>query len=102
MESLENIVQIISILVFVTGGITFFFKTGRYKTNIDTKLNELQKDIEENKLTIKEMQIKINNMQDENNKIITNLNSSLVEIKAKLEFLVKCSGMFDGNNRNKK
>ena len=102
MGSLENIVQIISILVFVTGGLTFFFKTGGYKTNVDTKLSELQKDVEENKMSIKEMQIKINNMQDENNKIITNLNSSLAEIKAKLEFLVKCSGMFDGSNRNKK
>lgn len=102
MNGLEPVIQIISILVFLGGGITFFFKTGGYKTNIDAKLSELQKDTEENKNSIKEIQREINTMKAETNKVITQLNSNLSEIKAKLEVLVQYSGMFNGNNQNKK
>lgn len=102
MNNLEQILQIISILVFISGGITFFFKTGGYKTNIDSQLLELQKDTEENKEAIKEIKQEIDIIKTENAKVITNLNSALAEIKAKLEFLVQCSGVFNGNNRNKK
>ena len=102
MNGLEPILQIISILVFISGGITFFFKTGSYKTNIDSQLAELQKDTEENKEAIKEIKQEIDIIKSDNAKVITNLNSSLAEIKAKLEFLVQCSGIFNGNHRNQK
>ena len=102
MSNLETVIQIISILVFLGGGITFFFKTGGYKTNIDTKLVELQKDTEENKNAIKELEHEISAMKTETGKIITTLNSTLAEIKAKLELLVQYSGILNGNNTNKK
>ena len=102
MNGLEPILQIISIIVFVTGGITFFFKTGGYKTNIDTQLLELQKDTEENKSDIKEIKQEISVMKAETNKVISNLNSNLAAIQSKLDLLVQYSGMFNGNNKNKK
>lgn len=102
MDNLEQIIQVISILVFLGGGVTFFFKTGSYKTNIDTKLAELQKDTEENKNAIKDMQKDIDSMKTETNKVIATLNSTLAEIKAKLELLVQYSGMFNGINKNQK
>lgn len=102
MSGLEQIVQIISIIVFLAGGVTFFFKTGGYKTNIDAQLAELQKDTEENKVSIKELKQEISTMKAETNKIITNLNNTLTEIKTKLELLVQYSGMFNGNNKTKK
>ena len=102
MSGLEQIVQIISIIVFLSGGVTFFFKTGGYKTNIDAQLAELQKDTEENKISIKELKQEISTMKAETNKIITNLNNTLTEIKTKLELLVQYSGMFNGNNKTKK
>lgn len=100
MNELETILQIISIVVFISGGITFFFKTGSYKTNIDSQLAELQKDTEDNKIAIKEINREIDIMKTENAKVITTLNSTLAEIKAKLELLVQYSGMFNGNNNN--
>ena len=41
-------------------------------------------------------------MKTETGKIITTLNSTLAEIKAKLELLVQYSGILNGNNTNKK
>lgn len=102
MSELEQVIQIISIVVFLSGGITFFFKTGAYKTNIDAKLIELQKEAEENKAAIKEVRQEINLMKAETNKIISNLNSTLAEIKAKLELLVQYSGILNGNSKIKK
>lgn len=102
MWNLENIIQIISIFVFFSGGFTFFFKTGGYKSNLDTKLLELQNDIEENKQAIKELKQDVESMKSENAKVINTLNSTLSEIKAKIELLVQYSGIFNGNNGNKK
>lgn len=102
MENLEQIIQIISILIFISGGLTFFFKTGGYKTNIDTQLATLRKENEENKMDIKEIKQEMSIMKAENNKIITNLNNNLTEIKTKLELLIEYSGMFNGDIRNKK
>lgn len=101
MGNLEQIIQIISILVFLGGGITFFFKTGGYKTTVDTQLIELRKDTEENKADIKEIKNEISNMKTETNKVITNLNSNLSEIKARLDLLVQYSGILNGNIKNK-
>lgn len=102
MSGLELILQIISIIVFITGGITFFFKTGGYKTTIDTQLQKLQQETEENKDAIKEIKQEISVMKAETNKVITNLNNTLTEIKTKLELLIQYSGIFNGNNKNKK
>lgn len=102
MDGLEQIIQIISILVFFGGGVTFFFKTGGYKTNIDTQLVELQKDTDENKKDIKEIKQEISAMKAETNKVITSLNINLAEIKAKLETLIQYSGNFNGHNKTKK
>ena len=102
MNGLEIIIQIISILVFLGGGITFLFKTVGYKNNVDTKLVELQKDTEENKKAIKELEHEINAMKTETSKVINSLNSKLAEINAKLELLVQYSGILNGNDRNKK
>jgi uncharacterized protein YlxW (UPF0749 family) len=102
MDNLEYIIQIISIVVFISGGITFFFKTGEYKTTIDSQLAELRKDTEENEKSIKELKQEIEIMKSENAKVITTLNSTLAEIKAKLELLVQYSGIFNGNNTTKK
>lgn len=94
---LETVIQIISIVVFITGGVTFFFRTGGYKTNIDTQLIELKEDTEENKAAIKDIQKDIEIMKLESNKTIGELNNTLTEIKTKLELLVQYSGMFNGN-----
>ena len=102
MESLEPLIQIISIIVFISGGVTFFFKTGGYKTTVDTRLTELQKDTEENKESIKEIKNEISTMKADTNKVISNLNANLAEIKAQLSLLLQCSGMLNGNNQNKK
>ena len=102
MNGLEPILQIISIIVFISGGITFFFKTGSYKTTIDSQLAELQKDTLKNEKAIEEIKKDIEIMKDENSKVITNLNSTLAEIKAKLELLVQYSGIFNASNRNQK
>lgn len=102
MSGLELILQIISIIVFITGGITFFFKTGGYKTTIDTQLQKLQQETEENREAIKEIKQEISVMKAETNKVITNLNNTLTEIKTKLELLIQYSGIFNGNNKNKK
>ena len=87
MNGLEPIIQIISILVFISGGITFFFKTGGYKTNIDTKLTELENDNKDQKDAIKEIRQEINTIKSENAKVITTLNITLAEIKSKLEII---------------
>ena len=102
MESLEPLIQIISIIVFISGGVTFFFKTGGYKTTVDTRLIELQKDTEENKNDIKDIKSEISSMKAETNKVISNLNANLAEIKAQLSLLLQCSGLLNGNNQNKK
>lgn len=102
MNGLETVLQIISILVFLGGGITFFFKTGGYKTTVDTQLIELQKDTEENKNAIESIRKEISLMKSETNKVMTDLNSNFAEIKAKLELLIQYSGMFNGNNKNQK
>ena len=70
MNGLEIIIQIISILVFLGGGITFFFKTGGYKTTVDTQLLELQKDTEENKKSIDDIRKEISLMKSETNKFL--------------------------------
>lgn len=102
MNGLETVLQIISIVVFLGGGITFFFKTGGYKTTIDTQLAELKKDTEENKSAIEDIRKEIGAMKSETNKVMADLNSNFAEIKAKLELLIQYSGMFNGNNRTKK
>ena len=102
MNGLEPIIQIISILVFISGGITFFFKTGGYKTNIDTKLTELENDNQETKNAIKEIRQEISTIKAENAKVINTLTITLAEIKSKLELLIDYSGIVNGRNRNKK
>lgn len=101
MNGLEPVIQIISILVFISGGVTFFFKTGGYKTNVDTKLSELENDIIEQKTAIKELRQEISTIKSENAKVITTLNITLAEIKSKLELLINYSGIMNGNNRDK-
>lgn len=102
MNGLEPIIQIISILVFISGGITFFFKTGGYKTNIDTKLTELENDNQETKNAIKEIRQEISTIKAENAKVINTLTITLAEIKSKLELLIDYSGIINGRSRNKK
>lgn len=101
-SNLEIILQIISIIVFLGGGITFFFKTGEYKTSVDSKLSILEKETVENKKAIEELRKDFSNMKNENSKVITSLNNNLIEIKTKLESLIQYSGIFNGSKRNQK
>lgn len=92
MNNLEQVLQVISIIVFISGGITFFFKTGSYKTTIDKDIKALQDDIKELKDENEDIKDDIEKMKSENSKVIANLDKTLTEIKTKLELLIQFSG----------
>lgn len=91
MDNLETILQIISIIVFITGGLTFFFKTGSYKTNVDTKLQSLDEDVKENKKEIEELRDDFEKTKAEHNVVTSRLETLLIEVKTKLELLMQFS-----------
>ena len=92
MNNLEPILQIISIIVFISGGITFFFKTGEYKTTIDNQLKTLAKEIEKNAKEIEEIKTDIDKTKTDNIAVTSRLEALLIEVKTKLELLMQFSG----------
>jgi len=91
MDNLETVLQIISIIVFITGGLTFFFKTGSYKTNVDTKLQSLDEDVKENKKEIEDLRDDFEKTKTEHNIVTSRLETLLIEVKTKLELLMQFS-----------
>lgn len=101
MDNLEPVLQIISIIVFITGGITFFFKTGSYKTTVDTQLKNLEEDVKENKTEIEELKDDFDKMKTENTMTTSRLETLLIEVKTKLELLMQFSNWNNKDERDK-
>lgn len=97
--NLEKVLQIISIIVFMAGGLTFFFKTGSYKTNVDTKLQSLDEDIKENKKEIDELKKEVEKMKNDQTIETSRLETLLIEVKTKLELLMQFSGLFSKDEK---
>ena len=102
MNGLEIVLQIISILIFLGGGITFFFKTGSYKSAVDNQIHTLQEDVVENKNELKELKEDFEKIKIESNRVTSHLETLLIEVKTKLELLMQFSSWNKGNERNKK
>ena len=99
---MEQAVQITVIITFITSTIVFFIKLGEYKSIINSDIETLKKDVDELKKNIEEMEDELKNMKSETNKITSNLEAMLIEIRTKLELLIQYSGMFNGSENNKK
>lgn len=97
---LEKWLQIISIIMFMAGGLAFFFKSGGYKTNVDTKLQSLDEDVKENKKDIEELRDDFEKMKTEQSVETSRLETLLIEVKTKLELLMQFSGLFNKDEKN--
>ena len=99
---LEQIIQIISIVIFLSTAIGFFIKIGEYKSIINTRLAVVEEDIKELKQGQKEFQLNLDKIENKNNSVTTKLETLLIEVKTKVELLVSYSGLVGHDERPKK
>lgn len=95
---LEQIIQITSIITFVSMAIIFFVKIGEYKSLINNEIKVLKDDVKECKEDIRDLEHKIEAVESNNNQIM----SLLIEVKTKLELLMATSGLLKNNENSKK
>ena len=96
--SLEQVIQIISIILFLSTGIGFFIKIGEYKSLINNEIKSLKNDVEDCKRDIEKLENKIETVENNNNHIT----SLLIEVKTKLEYFMTVSEIFKNNDKPKK
>ena len=101
MENLEQILQIISIIAFIAAAIKFFVTIGEYKTIINTKIETIQKDIEELKNANTNLENDVEKLKTETSVSITRMESLLIEVKTKLELLIQFAGFGENGNFKK-
>jgi len=99
---MEQAVQITVIITFIVSTVVFFIKLGEYKSIINSDIETLKRDVENLKKDVEKVEDDLENIQLETNKVTSNLESMLIEIRTKLELLIQYSGMFNGSENNKK
>lgn len=92
---LEQVIQITSIITFISMAVIFFVKIGEYKSLINNKIEVLENDVNECKNDIKDLQHKIENLETNNSQFM----SLLIEVKTKLELLIQATGFFKNNEK---
>lgn len=101
MGNLEQIIQIISIIAFIGTTFAFFVKIGEYKTVINTKIEELEKDIVELKDTKESLKHEIDKLKNETNSTINRIETLLIKVETKIELFMQMQGYGD-NGKPKK
>ena len=106
---MDNILGYIAIFGFVGGVVAFFVKTGEYKNNINSQLEALKtenknikQDIQELKKEYLDIKCLVKNSVEKNESNMAKLETMLVEIRARLDIFLQCSGMFNGTEGFKK
>ena len=100
---LEEIIQLIAIFSFFSGAVVFFVKTGEYKNGVEKDIKMMKEDIANNEIAIKELSKKHNEMKSETNRVTSNLEALLIEVKTKIDLFMSISGIVNekhGNNKN--
>lgn len=98
--TLEQIIQIISILGFFAGGIIFLVNTGSYKKGIEKDIDVLKAEVDENKKEIKLLHEEVEKLRDESTRNTNRFEALLIEVKTKLELFMQMSGVFNKENNN--
>ena len=101
MGTLEQIIQVISIIVFISTAITFFVKVGEYKSVINTKIEELEKDIKELKDTNAGLKKEIEKLKNDTNNTINRIETLLIRVETKMELFMQMQG-YGENGKSKK
>lgn len=95
------IIQILTILSFVGVSIKFFMTLGEYKAIINTKLDDMEKDIDELKKENKNLQQEIGNLKSNTDGAIHRVEALLIKVETKMEILMSYSGIGkDGKSKN--
>ena len=91
MEKWLSFISVIASFSTLLGFVGIFIKLGREKGESDAYQKEMRKDIEKNARDINALGSKVNNMEVENTRLVSNLSrdlewikSSLTEIKEKV------------------
>lgn len=92
-NSLEQVIQITVLITFIASIICFFVKLGEYKGLINNDILTLKKDVEENKVGIKELHTDFEKLKNESNQNTTRFESLLMEVKVKLDVLMNVTGI---------
>ena len=96
---LEQVIQIISIIVFISTAIGFFIKIGEYKSIINTRLEVVEDDIQELKQEQKEIKNNLEKIESKTNQVTSNLETLLIEVKTKIEFLMQYQGILTEHDK---
>lgn len=97
--TIEQIIQIGSILSFVWGAFALFAKAGELKTSTCKDIEQLKEDVKELQKNVKEQNQKIQGIKEKNDISINKIENLLIELKTKLEIFIQ-NGISE--NRNKK
>lgn len=93
MQSLEQLIQIFSIVVFLATAIGFFVKIGEYKSVINAKMASIEIDMQELKDEYKTLKNDISKLKNDTNTTVVRIETLLIEVKTKLELLMQFSGL---------
>ena len=91
--TLEDIIQILSILAFIGCAIKFFVQTGQYKAIIEVKMTALEEDIKELKTANTKLEEEVGKLKLNTNTSIARMEALLVEVKTKLELIIQFVGL---------
>ena len=91
--TLEDVIQIISILAFLGCAVKFFVQTGQYKAIIEVKMSAYEKDIQELKTVDSELKKEIEDLKQKTNNTTSRLEALMVKIETKLDMLMKFNGV---------
>ena len=95
---LEQVIQIISIVIFLSTAIGFFIKIGEYKSIINTRLSVVEEDIKDLKQEQKEIKDNLDKIENKTNQVTSKLETLLIEVKTKIELLMQFQGIITDNN----
>lgn len=113
--SLEQYIQIASIITFLSSAIAFFVQIGEYKTNLKTHKEEIENikknitdiNVLENSVTTHEQKIQnlkkeVEEIKAEHNQSITEVKTLLIEVKTKIDFITPFFNIVSEKNGRKK
>lgn len=101
--TLEDIIQIFSILAFLGCAVKFFVQTGQYKAIIEVKMSACEKQIQELKTADTELKKEIEDLKQKTNNTTSRLEALMVKIETKLDMLMKFNNgvhQEDGSKRH--
>lgn len=100
--TLENIIQLISVLAFLSCAVKFFVQTGQYKAIIEVKMSAYEKDIQELKTVDSGLKKEIEDLKQKTNNTTSRLESLMVKIETKLDMLMKFNGVGQENDNKRR